>query len=245
MKLKLFVVFAVIFALIVEGCTAPAPDYNMQPNEPSATSGKPEEPPEQPDAPEEPPTDLSRLKPLELLGYFIDENGDVWTDSSDWEICDPDVFRQYMFGTWEGLDWFYGELENGLLILDDSEKTFRHNLNTSWNYYRNGDTIIFLSSDYQTGSSILWLDINVPYIMYEGLITGGYNNQFWFPLLGEGFRFPDDSVCEIGTLIKTDALINEPENGYMSRLRLHEIMRDYDIDFDTIFLIENEFYVGE
>ena len=189
------------------------------------------------------------LKPLELLGYYIDEESVIWTDSNDWEDCEPNIFRQYMFGTWEGADKFLGKSEKGQLVLDDSEQSFQHNLKLAYKYLRRGNTIIYLCSNYQSEIAIFWLDINEPQKMYTEWIQGGHNTPYYFPSLGTVYnpntysneRIPTENI-EIKFLIKTDSLINEPENGYMSRLRLFELMEKYGLEYDLIFLIEYKLY---
>jgi hypothetical protein len=190
--------------------------------------------------PEPPPPLPSELnahnkKALGLLGYEIDENNDVWIDGKNWEICDPDVFREYMFGTWKG-EVLGNFDENGELkehwIFDDSEEGSELNLRRAFGYYRNGDAIIFVTSDYQAGSEILWLDINESDILYiewtpsnsDGLyILGNFNNE----------------NRQVRYLTKENSEIKEPKNGYMSRLRLFEIMQEYKIEFDMLFKIEH------
>ncbi|MDR2532947.1 MAG: hypothetical protein LBC82_08930 [Oscillospiraceae bacterium] len=238
MKLKynLFIAVALALMLILGGCAKPAvTDDVLQPEEPPATSGKPEEPPEQPDAPEEPPTDLSRLKPLELLGYFIDENGDVLinfpSDVSNKPFngyyfgeFEPETFRKYFFGTWS----YSLRLNNGVaeiipLIVDDSELSNAFALLTG-RVGRIGENVI--ATDFVNGGlhTIYWMDTNEPETLYsmqnlsyfdEGLYAGNIENS-WIP--------------DIGILSKTNAYINEPENNYLSRLRLYEIAKEYEID---------------
>jgi hypothetical protein len=192
-----------------------------------------------------PELSLHNVKALELLGYIIDEDGNIKTYSENWEICEPDTFREYMFGTWEGEMWDY---ENGgykyYFVLDDTEDTAFINLKRANNYYRYGDTIIFLCSDYQTGSEILWLDINEPDILYSEWVNGGDELGYIFMNLSDKI-YPLDPNHQISFLTRTDAPIAEPDNNFMSRLRLHEIMRDYGIDSHMIFNIEYMMYIED
>jgi hypothetical protein len=186
-----------------------------------------------------PEPDISLLKPLELLGSFYEESDRLWVDGDDWEECDPDVFREYMFGTWENPESTSGWFNNGRFSLDDSEETLRFSLQFASGYLRRGDTIIFYCSGYAEGG-IFWLDINEPNIIYhEGLQPHYDDSRYWFP------AFSRQMYGEIKYLTKTDMPINEPQDGFMSRLRLHELMRDYGIDSDMIFRITHEFYAGE
>jgi hypothetical protein len=241
MKLKLFIIC--LSLLILTACAEPAqtpqiPAPQIQNDtEPEDKTPQEGEPSIEDDPPVEIEPELPDLRPLELLGYHVTEDGVIYT-YGDWEICEPDVFREFMFGVWEGevfMNWD-DELQKQkeYLIIDDSEKGFSHNLRFANNYYRKGDTIIFYYSDYQTGVGISWLDMNNPNTMYWEWLYGGYNNIY---------RFPSYIEKEIRYLTKTDAPINEPENGYMSRLRLYELMTEYDIDFEMIFRIEHDVYV--
>lgn len=181
------------------------------------------------------------LKPLELLGYYIDEENRVTVDDKGWEACTPDVFREYMFGTWEGGNRILGELENGFLIIDDSENNSRYNLKFACKYLKKGDTIIFYVTNYQSDAAILWLDINEPNIMYKTAINGNY----LYVVTEEYFNKSDNPNNGINIFTKTDAPVNEPENNYMSRLRLYEIMQEYEIDFETLFIIRHTIYDAE
>ncbi|MCL2697993.1 MAG: hypothetical protein FWE74_07915, partial [Oscillospiraceae bacterium] len=205
---------------------------------------------EPPAQPEPEPEEYPNLKPLELLGYYIDEDGNVWVDISDWEICEPDVFREYMFGTWEGQAWMnwddeYLQLKD-YFFLDDSEETYSHNLRFAYKYYRYGDTVIFFCSNYQVEGAIFWLDINEPDILYNEILYSRAEGVYTLAKFSQAHIPPRNLSEEITYLIKIDGYVNEPENGYMSRLRLYEIMRDYDIDFELIFDIRHiEFIDGQ
>jgi hypothetical protein len=184
------------------------------------------------------------IKALSLIGYYEDENGNIYTVSDNWELCEPDVFRQYMFGTWEGssfLNW--GE---PYFVFDDSEASEPANLKNAVEFYRNGSTIIFWASDRQTGGAIYWLDINEPDILYSEGVFGGWNEGHTFFNLSMA-RSGDENFNlnhQINFLTRTDTPINQPQNGFMSRLRLHEIMRDYNINFDMLFDIRHIETVG-
>ena len=179
------------------------------------------------------------LKPLELLGNcYMTEDGIVYTNT-DWDKCEPDIFREYMFGMWEG-DWLFGELENHRLTIDDTEENFRYNLQWANKYQQKGDTIIFLCGDYQASYYVLWLDINNSNIMYGEIMEGnhGYSNVFTRLCVKKDLK---DNI-DINIFTKINSAVNEPENGYMSRLRLYELMEEYDIDFEMIFKIEYKAY---
>jgi hypothetical protein len=167
--------------------------------------------------------DYPNLAPLALLSAYIDEEGDIWVDSSEWTSVDPDLFREYMFGTWKGIAPYNQEHE--YLILDDSEKAAPINYRNAFGYYQYNDIIIFYYTSFQVTSVILWLDINDPDILYAEEFDPG--NQSYLKL-----------ESEVNYLTRTDAPINQPENGFMSRLRLYEIMRDYDIPAELIFYVD-------
>ena len=183
------------------------------------------------------PEERIRLSPLELIGYIIDEETNyILSDMSKWDKGEPALFREHMFGVWEGHAFMntnlYDEVENQwipeeYLVLDDSEESYSFNLRHAWQYYQYGDTLIFLYSSFQAESYVLFLDMKQPDILYN-IVFSYYTKNFY--ICGP-------TAPEVPYLTKTDLPINEPENGYMSRLRLYEIMEEYGIDFNMIFYI--------
>lgn len=173
------------------------------------------------------------LKAVDLLNFHVDEYERVIADTEDWEVCPPDVFREYMFGAWEGTDEIWGELENGLFVIDDTEKNSKYNLRCASGYYRKGDVIIFIISSFQVESAFLWLDINEPDKMYMKISYGSH----LFTLTETGYDSLGNPYNRIYDLTKTDIPVEAPVNGYMSKLRLYEIMQKYGIDYEMIFNI--------
>jgi hypothetical protein len=228
------------FALILTACHTSIPEsYTPDATQPADEVSQPVESVLE---------DYPNLAPLALLSAYIDEEGDIWVDSSEWTSVDPDLFREYMFGTWKGHVWLntYDCPETGqwqqkdYFVFDDSEKAAPINYRNAFGYYQYNDIIIFEYSNFQTGSNLLWLDKNKPDILYEeGILSGGGDDRhrYIFESFSESYNNLADMNLEINTLTRTDAPINQPENGFMSRLRLYEIMRDYDIPAELIYHI--------
>ena len=242
--MKLLII-AGILALVLAGCAGEIPEapVNTTPASPVSTPESLVTTPVTTPEPAPYNENNPNLKPLELLGYYIDEAGDVWVDSNDWEICEPDIFRRYMFGTWEGQMWMnqneHGRIKD-YLVIDDSENSQPFSLRYAYKFYRHSDTIIFLCSNYQVGVNIFWLDIKEPDIMYseETYIEVGGRFVFHSFSISHGGNIDPESNYRINSITKINAEISEPQNGYMSRLRLYEIMWEHGIDFDMLFEIE-------
>jgi hypothetical protein len=186
--------------------------------------------------------DHPNLAPLALLDTFVDEKGDIWVDSGNWTTADPGTFRKYMFGTWKGYVWLNHDIcpetfertQREYFVFDDSEKGFPINIRHAYGYYQHNDTIILAYSDHQADSTLLWLDINNPDVLYHGFVAWG-QGRFAGPAINADTDF---SKINTTTLPRIETTINPPENGYMSRLRLYEIAKHHNIDLALLFHIE-------
>ena len=191
-----------------------------------------------------PPTNSSgedSLAALELLDYYIDEDGhyqagvDKWTETQDY-----DLFRKYFFGVWEG-DFHNSTLSSenipNRMVIDDSEKSTiatDPNIFFSGMFYRSEKgTLVFLIGSF-SGASMYWTDTNNPGTLYA--VDGGIGEHNWIVSYNDGYP-------EVYTLTKTDEPINEPENGYLSIYRFYELSRDYGISLDTLLNIEYDLLI--
>lgn len=170
------------------------------------------------------PAEKDDLSALKLLDYHIDDEGRYLLPAENWELLDDYTdFRKYFFGTWKSPEFTED------FILDDSEKcTFFNNRNfwfTDW--YKVSDNVLLFRRGSVAGTTLFWLDINNPDVMYA--VTG--------------FLEPSNNVLMpengISTLTKTDAAINEPERNYVSVFKLHEMSEKYEIDFSMLVDIEH------
>ena len=187
----------------------------------------------------------TELAPLDLIGCYIDEEGHYRANDADWKLSDDyELFRKYFFGEWEGSFTFVDRSKRDLLIIDDSLKSYNmadHN-SILYKYYEVNDHVLAFFTGGVEGTSILWIDTDNPDTMYTTWGGLGENNWLW--------SRDDDgrmSSPKVYTLTKTDALPNEPEDGFLSIFRLREISRDYGIDIDMLVDIEYEtdFYIGD
>lgn len=158
--------------------------------------------------------------PLDFIGYYIDDEGNYRFNADNWQESDDyDLFRKYFFGEWES--------DEGLIInkypfyiMDDSEKAFIAN-EFIWHFgtfYKVSDSVFAYTLIADAESLLFWLDINEPGIMYRE----SYNGNYLF-----GYLFEDHKT---GILTKTDTPVNQPENNYISAIRLLEISKHYGID---------------
>ncbi|MCL2108577.1 MAG: hypothetical protein FWH20_04435 [Oscillospiraceae bacterium] len=171
--------------------------------------------PEPPEEPEKSPYDMWDLSAIELLGYYIDENN-LYIDKENLvELEYFDLFREYFFGTWDG--W----KDDLPLILDDSEKI---NIGLGWNEgpYLVGENVLVFFNGGTAEQTAFWIDMRTPDTMYFDTVYG--TSLFARP--------QPNKTYTTKFLTKTDAPINQPENGFISRLREREFARDYiDITF--------------
>jgi len=185
------------------------------------------EPPEEALEPRE-----SDFSALELIGYHIKEDGAVIINGGWENECDIDVFRQYVFGTWQGWSWAN---RDGFLIIDDSEMC-SWNLKTSLGgIYHYNDIIIFICYGNAT-IGLFWLDINEPDIMYCKEVDGSKQSGFSF----WGNNVYKDEGFNTNFLTRTDAPINEPQNNYLSPFRLTEKAEELGVEYNMLTYI-NEF----
>jgi|GEM_PF-3368477 len=157
------------------------------------------------------------LKPFGLLGdYKIADGGEILIKYPDTNIVyEPDTFRKYFFGTWKRED----NGEN--MIIDDSEKC-TNGIMLRPSVYWVSDHVIAVAFTNGGCGDTYWIDVNEPDKMYHVSDVGGYDEEY--DTAGNIMWQP---YCQ--TFTKTDAPINEPENGYISYLRLAEITREYDM----------------
>jgi hypothetical protein len=171
--------------------------------------------------------------PLELIGYRIEEEnpewegfvwlypgGDYWEWVHSFEF-EPEKFREYFFGTWIFEDTGYET------IIDDTKQSILIYLSNIGNIGYVGENVIatvFISGGI---GNTYWIDMNEPNVMYalgDGAFAGDLNQNLLY----------------YSALIRADAPINEPEDNWLSVLRLREISRDYGIDWNLLTEINYE-----
>jgi len=156
------------------------------------------------------------LKPFGLLGdYKVGDNGEILIKYPDGKSTyEPDTFRKYFFGTWE-----YSDRE---MVVDDSEMCNNNIMLRAYVCWVNDHVIVNVFTAGGAGQ-LYWIDTDSPDVMYGINDVGGYDEEF--DLGGNIMWQPYMHV-----FTRTDAPINEPENGYTSRLKLAEIVHDYGIN---------------
>jgi len=179
------------------------------------------------------------LSAFEIFGYYIADTNSpgqivIRNDFESGEKCDFDTYRKYFFGTWES------ELEGvSVRIIDDSEK---ENL-WGWSdgFYKIGDNIIVSVRASFAGATIIWIDTNNPNILYYNGF--GYGPDDGYYTVYNINRI--DSYPKVTFLTKTDAPINQPENGYLSSLRLRELADEHEIEWEMLTHIDDfdEYYL--
>lgn len=167
---------------------------------------------------------------LELIGFYIDSDGKFRIDIDNWQKSDDfDLFRNYFFGTWDNAKAAFGD-QFPLYVVDDSEKSLLMN-NHTWrfaNFYKVSENVLAFTVNGNAELILFWIDIATPNTMYVEQLA---KDQ----LIGYSYENHKTAI-----LAKTDALLNEPEEKFLSIYRLREISRDYEIDLKLLLNIEHE-----
>ncbi len=161
--------------------------------------------------------------PLNILGdCYKGDNGLIHVSDENWEVCDDyDILRKYFFGTWG---------ESVPTIIDDSEKADIAKYYGSIHFvdfYKVSDTVYAMRYGGSAGGQLYWIDTNEPDLLCraEGSPGGSphgilYDEELKMPMVWGNY--------------KTDALVNEPENGFLSVFRLRELAKKHGIDYSQI-----------
>jgi len=160
------------------------------------------------------------LAPLDLLGCLVTNDGMILIKYPDTNPSyEPDAFRKYFFGTWQG-----GET----MIIDDSELCNNGIMLRSTVNWVN-DHVIAVSFTNGGLGDVYWIDADNTDTMYHIYGIGGYVDYPGYGLAGNIDQKP---YCDVFT--KTDAPVNEPQNGFISNLVLDEMSHEYGVDV-TVF----------
>jgi len=177
----------------------------------------------------------TEIYPLDLLNYYIDDEGKYRVNQDTLKISDDyDLFRKYFFGTWEGGYHFADDdRERESLVIDDSDSAYNMTDPNVWfcgSFYEVNDNVLAFLTGGISGCSIHWININNPDTMY--IAWGGVDELNWL-----WSREKDGSPSEFSavyTLTKTDAPISEPEENFLSIYKLLEMSRDYGINLEML-----------
>jgi hypothetical protein len=215
MKLKLFV--ALLSLLFFAACTQNAPESLTEvPQESEPPIIEPEPP---------------NLKPLELLGYRIDDDGNVLINFTGENPCPPEEYRRHFMGIWE--HWSAIREEMVFLIIDDSKE----NNIPSWlngGIWRTGENVIVSYSFDTVFTDVYWLDTNEPDILYSAAVLHAGNNELHVTNINETVSIN----LGVDIFNKTNLPVNEPQDGFISTLRLMEISQDYGFEYSLFYGME-------
>lgn len=182
--------------------------------------------------------------PFELLGCGTDEDLNHRVKLSEWKSSeDYDLYRNYFFGTWEGEFSYLTWKKYGQLIIDDSEKSYLAGKKGCWleGFYEVSDHVLAFVYGEADGYSLHWLDTDNPSLMYISSVKN--------PLIIDEYLGNDTGIAEaedvfvfsasekkspVYTLTKTNIVPNEPQNGFLSIFKLHEMAEAYGMDIDTL-----------
>ncbi len=152
---------------------------------------------------------------------------------TNWQISeDYDLFREYFFGVWDSPD---GYLPRSLTI-DDSKNINFAGRGYFGEFYQPSDHVIAFTLLTNGDANVLWLDIDNPDVMYTAvfLMTNGL-----------GVFTIEGITSDVHELAKNDVTPNVPTDRFLSIFKLHEMARDYDIDFDLLTNIDYGFVDGK
>lgn len=169
----------------------------------------------------------------QLIGAYLNDENEVCADFSSLPKSeDYDLFRKYFFGAWESSD---GYLPQSLTI-DDSEKINFAGRGYFGEFYQPSNHVIAFTLRTNGDANVVWLDTADPDVMYTAVFM--MKN-------GTGVFTLDGSISKVHTLTKSDALPNEPGDGFLSIFKLHEMSHDHSIDFDLLTYIDYGMVDGE
>lgn len=167
-----------------------------------------------------------------LIGAYLNEENEVCVDFTGMSASeDYELFRKYFFGVWDSPD---GYLPWSLTI-DDSENINFGGRGFYGEFYQPGDSVIAFTLHTNGDAHVLWLDMANPDIMYTAvfLMTNGL-----------GVFTLEGITSDVHALTKNDAAPSEPADGFLSIFKLHEMARDYGMDFDLLTNIDYGFIDG-
>lgn len=171
-----------------------------------------------------------------LIEARWNDNRGICVDLSSMPVCeDYDLFRQYFFGTWDSRDtrlpWS--------ITLDDSENINFAGLGHFGEFYQPSDHVIMFTLLNNALCRLFWLDMDHPNVLYAAPCIMSDKTAIL-------------TIQEMTTggdpLIKSAAAPSEPSDGFLSIFKLHEMARDYGIDFDLLTnvdcgMIDGKYYL--
>lgn len=162
----------------------------------------------------------------QLIKAYLNGDNEVCVDfSSMTTLEDYTLFRKFFFGVWDSSD---GYLPLSLK-LDDSENLDFAGRGYFGDFYQPSDNVIAFTLHTNADAHAFWLDIDSPDVIYTASCY--ITNEL-------GYFTTQGITSDVHTLTKSDAVPNEPANGFLSIFKLHEMANDYSIDFDLLTNID-------
>ena len=178
------------------------------------------------------PIDLEDNK-YQLIGAYLSDENEVCVDFSSMPAPeDYELFRKYFFGVWDSPDRY---LPSSLTI-DDSENINFAGRGYYGEFYQPSDSVIAFTLHTNGDAHVLWLDMANPDVMYTAAFL--MRN-------GLGVFTLEGITSDVHALTKNDAAPSEPTDGFLSIFKLHEMVRDYGMDFDLLTNIDYGFIDGK
>lgn len=162
----------------------------------------------------------------ELIGAYLNDENKVCVDFSSMPTPeDYDLFREYFFGVWDSPDGYLP----WSLTLDDSENINFAGRGYYGKFYQPKDYVIAFILRTNADAHVFWLDMYYPDVIYTASCCMT-NELAFFTVQG--------ITSDVHTLIRNDAAPSKPSDGFLSIFKLHEMARDYGIDFDLLTNID-------
>lgn len=162
----------------------------------------------------------------QLIGTHWDDNRGLYVDFGSMPACeDYDLFRQYLFGVWVSRDGYLP----WNLVLDDSENINFAGRGYYGKFYQPSDRVLAFTVHNNAEAYVFWLDMDNPNVMYTAPFYMAHET---------GYFTYQEITADVHTLKKNTAAPSEPSDGFLSIFKLHEMARDYSIDFDLLTNID-------
>jgi hypothetical protein len=227
MKKFMFLLLVSAMLLILAACGEASEQQEIPQNIETPAVEPEEEPIEEPEEepieePEEEiiedPFALWDFSALALVGYYFDEDDSLFIDTEGWvEIYSLDEIKEYFYGTWERA----GGISK--LTVDDTKEN-----NHFWwmcdGFFKVGDNVIVSAHWDMAGPNYYyWLDMNEPDILF-------YQTNRTSPHLVADYK--------TAYFTKTDAPLNQPEDGFLTWFRERELAAAYGINPEMLTGVE-------
>lgn len=164
---------------------------------------------------------------LSLLGNSYARDDMLYIDDSTWEVSDEyELFRKFFFGVWsDGAEIF---------AIDDSARSITA-FGGFKDFYTIGDNVLVYIGSGVSGYAdgcVYWMNVDNAETIYIADGTPGDSPN--------GFVCEENGIPRVRKAEKISGTVFEPEDGYLSEIRIREMAEEYNIEYDMFVNFEFE-----